>query len=116
MAQSLKKRKDELVNRELIRPERNIESWPIFSTSNAPQKSRVLERQDGTEKVVIGQVKNDHGEDVEVGILRTFDLKCFYALVRLWEVDGKPYEKPVSFSLHEIAEILKRSWSGRTPI
>jgi len=114
LVQSLKKRKEKLVNRELIRPERNIESWPIFSTSNAPQKSRELKRQDGTEKVVIGKLKNDRGEDTEVGILRTFDLKCFYALVRLWEVEGKPHEKPVGFSLHEIAEILERSWSGRT--
>ncbi|MGQ9734815.1 MAG: RepB family plasmid replication initiator protein [Candidatus Bipolaricaulia bacterium] len=41
-------------------------------------------------------------------------MKCFYALVKLWEQTNQPWDKSVTFSLHELSRILRMSWSGRT--
>lgn len=101
--------------RDILRSELNIEKWPIFTTSTFKGKSREFSRDvttlDGkmvSRKVVIGKIA-----DKEVGVLRTFDMKGFYALIKLWEEAGKPTDKNVHFALHKIAEILKREW-GRT--
>jgi len=97
-----------------IRPELNIERWQIFTTSQFAGNSRVLSR--GNAKVVVGRIK-DNSSDTgykEVGILRTPELKCYYALIKLWESSGKPLEMNVLFSVREIAEILGMSWGGRS--
>jgi len=102
--------------RELIRSELNIERWPLFTTSRFKGKSREYVRREvegdsiKLKKVVIGRLV-----DKEVGVLRIFDLKCFYALVKLWEEAGRPGpDESVSFSLHEVGKILGIAWSGRT--
>lgn len=99
---------------EIIRPDLNIERWQIFTTSQFKKASRELAR--GNSKVVIGRVKD--GKEAEgyreVGVLRIPEMKCFYALVEIWEGAGKPWNTNVEFSLHEIARILGLSWSGRT--
>ncbi|MFB6273895.1 MAG: hypothetical protein ABEL51_13475 [Salinibacter sp.] len=101
-------------SQEIIRPDLNIERWQIFATSQFKGASRVLER--GNSKVAIGRVKDGKEPDGyrEVGVLRIPEMKCFYALVELWEGAGKPSNANVEFSLHEIARILGLSWSGRT--
>jgi len=105
-----------LAERDLIRSELNIERWPLFTTSRYKGKSReyVREEIDGdhvkTKKVVIGRLV-----DKEVGVLRIFDLKCFYALIKLWEQAGRPGpEKSVAFSFYEISQILNIAWGGKT--
>ncbi len=108
----LKEKED---NRKIVRSELNIEKWPIFTTSNFKGKSRELSREIITEdgkilskKVIIGKIA-----DKEIGVLRTFEMKGFYALAKVWEEAGKPTDRDVNFSLHQIAEILRRGW-GRT--
>jgi len=100
--------------REIIRPDLNLERWQLFATSQFKGRSRVLTR--GDAKVIIGRVKA-HDEEKgyrEVGVLRIPEMKCFYALVKLWEQAGQPWEKNVVFSIHELAEILEMSWGGRS--
>ena len=101
--------------KKVIRSELNIEKWPIFATSTFKGKSREFSREIITEegkilskKVIIGKIA-----DKEIGVLRTFEMKGFYALVKIWEDAGKIIDKNVNFSLHQIAEILRREW-GRT--
>ncbi|MBI4707174.1 MAG: replication initiator protein A [Candidatus Omnitrophica bacterium] len=102
--------------REIIRAELNIEKWPIFATSTFRGKSREIIREVITEdgsilskKVIIGKIA-----DKEVGVLRIFEMKGFYALIKLWEEAGRPLNKNVNFALHQVAEILKREWGGTT--
>lgn len=104
-----------LRDKKIVRSELNIEKWPIFTTSSFKGKSREFSREvttgDGktlSQKVIIGRIA-----DKEVGVLRTFEMKGFYALVKIWEEAKKPTNQNVSFSLHQIAEILRREW-GRT--
>ena len=104
-----------LQEKKTIRSELNIEKWPIFTTSSFKGKSREFSRKLNTEdgktlsqKVIIGKIA-----DKEVGVLRTFEMKGFYALVKIWEEAKKPVNQNVNFSLHQIAEILRREW-GRT--
>jgi hypothetical protein len=100
----------------IIRSELNIEKFPLFTTSQFKGKSREYTREERTSlgeiqkrTVVIGKIAGN-----EIGILRILDLKCFYALVKMWEEAGKPYDENVSFSCHRIAKILGKSWSGRS--
>lgn len=104
-----------LQEKKIIRSELNIEKWPIFTTSTFKGKSREFSREITTEdgkvlskKVIVGRIAGK-----EAGVLRTFEMKGFYALVKIWEETGKPLNKNVNFALHQIAEILKREW-GRT--
>lgn len=104
-----------LQDKKIVRSELNIEKWPIFTTSSFKGKSREFGRAITTEngktlfkKVIIGKIA-----DKEVGVLRTFEMKGFYALVKIWEEARKPINQNVNFSLHQIAEILRREW-GRT--
>jgi hypothetical protein len=99
---------------EVVRPDLNIERWQLFATSQFKGNSRVLVR--GDSKVIIGRVRDGSQKQGyrEVGVLRIPEMKCFYALVKLWERAGRPWEESVEFSLHEIAKILRMSWGGNT--
>jgi len=103
-------------DKNIIRAELNIEKWPLFTTSSFKGKSkeftRVVKLANGdieTRKVVIGKINN-----TEVGVFRIFDFKGFCALIKLWENQGRPADKGVTFSLKDIAEILSLSWGGKT--
>ena len=105
--------KQERKAQDFVRPDLNLERWQIFATSQFRGMSRVLSR--GNAKVVIGRVKASSQPKGyrEVGVLRIPELKCFYALIRLWEQAGKPWDGSIEFSLHEIAQVLHMSWGGR---
>ena len=109
----MKKNKTE---KNVIRAELNIEKWPLFTTSSFKGKSkeftRMVKLANGnieTRKVVIGKINN-----TEVGVFRIFDFKGFCALIKLWENQGRPKDRGVTFSFHQIAEILGLSWGGKT--
>lgn len=100
----------------VIRSELNIEKWPIFTTSTYKGKSkeivRTIKLANGDieeRKVIIGKINN-----VEVGVFRIFDFKGFCALIKIWERQGRPANRSVYFSVHEIAEILNLTWGGKT--
>jgi len=104
------------IREELIRAELNIERWPLFTTSQFKGTSREYVRQEvlptgsvKQRKIVIGRIV-----DKEVGVLRILDLKCYYALIKLWEDAGRPVDRPVVFAIHQISNLLGKSWSGRS--
>ena len=105
-----------LAKEELIRAELNIEKWPLFTISQFKGKSREYIRQEilpsgdiQSHRVTIGRIPGG-----EAGVLRILDLKCYYALIKLWEDAGRPVDRPVAFAIHRIAILLGRSWSGKT--
>jgi hypothetical protein len=112
--QGLLLKRGEVQEKEEVRPDLNLERWQIFATSQFRGKSRVLER--GNARVIIGRVKDSSEEKGyrEIGVLRIPEMKCFYALVKLWEQANRPWERNVVFSVHELAEILQMSWGGRS--
>ena len=102
--------------RKIIRQELNVEKWPLFTTSACRKKSRefsrevILENGDRAErKVIIGKTREG-----EVGILRLQDYKILSALTKLWEEAKRPVNENVSFALHQLAELLKLHWGGKT--
>lgn len=95
---------------EKIRPELNIEKWPIWqpAKSKNPLETRILERE-----VVLAD-GNRVKARVEVapstkGALTTEDQKTYYALVKIWEEQG--YSGNLTFlSLRRLAKLLHKKW------
>jgi hypothetical protein len=98
---------------EKIRVELNVEKWPAIwrpASSNKSPSLRTLERgialPDGTRGTAKLEVGFTH-----LGTITTEDQKMFYALIRHWEENGKPADRPVYFSDRVIARLLKkRGW------
>lgn len=100
----------------LVRSELNIEKFMFWVTSNCTKQSHSIQRtlvdpsgNRRTVAVTVGRISNR-----EVGVLRTFDLKMFYVLLRHWQEVGRPTDGPVPFTIHDLANRLNLSWSGRT--
>jgi len=98
---------------DIVRPDRNLEKWPIWEPSNSrhtPQ-ARTIQREmrlpDGSKAIATVEVGFTNK-----GALTTEDQKTCYALIKYWENKGKP-ETPVSFSRQQLARILKRSWGSK---
>ena len=100
----------------LIRSELNIEKFMFWVTANSNKQSHRVERTltdaDGNKRTVAVTVGLLNGK--EIGVLRTFDLKVFYVLLRHWQELDKPSDGPVPFVIHDLAHRLNLSWSGRT--
>jgi hypothetical protein len=97
---------------ERIRPDRNLEKWPIWQPAHSKNKNartftRVIVGTDGEQR--IQQVKVDYS--ALSGTLTTEDQKVFYALVKIWEETGRSTEASY-FSLQQIARILKKKWGS----
>jgi hypothetical protein len=97
---------------ERIRPDRNLEKWPIWQPAHSKNKNartftRVIVGTDGEQR--IHQVKVDYS--ALSGTLTTEDQKIFYALVKIWEEGGRSTEATF-FSLQQIARILKKKWGN----
>ncbi len=98
--------------------ELNVEKWPALwrpaSAKTAPAV-RLLERElslpdgtRGTSKLEIGYT--------QLGTTTTEDQKMFYALIRNWEENGKPADRPVFFSDRLLARLLKKKGWGTNVI
>lgn len=98
---------------EVVRPDRNLEKWPIWEPSNSRQKprTRTLRRQvrlpDGSKATATVEVGYS-----DKGLLTTEDQKTLYALVKLWEERGRPTEF-IHFSKQQLAKILRKSWGQK---
>jgi hypothetical protein len=95
---------------ERIRPELNLEKWPIWQ----PSKSK----NSPTRRTITREIKLDNGHrvsaQVEVGFtdrgaLTTEDQKTYYALVKHWEENGRS-EEQTYFSIRHLAKRLNRGW------
>lgn len=97
-----------------VRPERNLEKWPIWEATNSrhQMQERMLQREirlpDGS--VALARVRVGYTNN---GALTTEDQKTCYALFRLWEEQEKP-EGQVFFTRQQLARVLKKSWGSKT--
>jgi hypothetical protein len=95
---------------ERIRPELNLEKWPIWK----PAKSK----NPPTRKVITREIPLPNGNkiaaEVEVGFtdrgeLNTEDQKTYYALVKHWEENDRSDEQTY-FSVRQVAKRLGKGW------
>lgn len=98
----------------VVRPERNLEKWPIWEPSNSrhQMQERMLQREirlpDGN--IAVARVKVGYTNN---GALTTEDQKTCYALFRIWDELGKPAGR-IYFSRQQLARVLKKSWGSKT--
>jgi hypothetical protein len=97
---------------QIVRPELNIEKWPIFVPSKSNSKKLAVTKvfqQDiplGDGRKQIGTVKK---VPTAYGDLTTEDLVVYYALIAIWNEEGRPKDK-VQTSLHRIAKVAGKQW------
>lgn len=97
----------------VVRPDRNLEKWPIWEPSNSRHapKARLIQREiqlpDGSKAIAAVEVGFSNK-----GVLTTEDQKTCYGLIKLWEDMGRPSE-PVTFSRQQLAKVLKKSWGSK---
>lgn len=103
---------DGLHDMQVIRPELNIEKWPIFVPSKSKTKTLMVTKvyqqeiplSDGRKQ--IGTVKK---VPTAYGDLTTEDLVVYYALIMIWDEEGRSTDR-VYLSLRRVARILDRDW------
>ena len=93
-----------------IRPELNLEKWPIWQPSKS--KNRPKERIAEREITIPGG--NKLTATVEIGFtqrgeLTTEDQRTYYALVKQWEESGRPHHYTF-FSLRHLSRSLRKKW------
>lgn len=107
---------DEVNKERFVRRELNFDFGQLFY----PQEKRrifdircftsEIKTQNNEKKIVKATLYPNH----ELGTLNTLDERVFYALIELWEEQGRPNK--VIFSLREIARKLHTKWGKDTPI
>lgn len=98
----------------IVRPELNLEKWStIWQPAHLllPLQVRVSERQKNLKDGSIFLSRVEVSPSLRHGNLTTEDQKTFYALIRLWELKGKP--EVLVFSLRELANVLGKTWGTR---
>ena len=97
----------------IVRSELNLEKWSIWLPANSrlARQDRVIERE-----VTLPDGSRVNAR-VEVlfttrGSFTTEDQKVYYALIKLWEEAGRG-EEPVTFSLRQVAKVLRRTWGTK---
>ena len=104
---------EETEKHKVVRPDRNLEKWPIWEPSNSRHapKARLIQREiqlpDGTKAIAAVEVGFTNK-----GVLTTEDQKTCYGLIKIWEDMGRPTE-PVTFSRQQLAKILRKSWGSK---
>jgi hypothetical protein len=93
-----------------IRPELNIEKWPLWkpASSKNPPRVRISEREITLPDGKKGRAKLTVGF-TDKGDLTTEDQKTWYALIKDWEEKDRP-EGLTSLSLRRLAKHLDRGW------
>jgi hypothetical protein len=97
-------------NLEKVRSDLNLEKWSIWQPSNSrSKKSRTLSREItiSTGDKLVSEVTIGYVD--KIGTLTTEDQKTCYALMKIWEENGKPLEETF-FSLRRLAKILNKKW------
>ena len=98
--------------RTVIRPELNLEKWPLWIPAHSGLSARVrkLHQQEGTLFLTCGTSR----EGEALSLPTTEDQKLYYGLVRLWEAEGRPEKEMVSFSMRQLADTIRKPWSTKT--
>lgn len=92
----------------LIHAEVNCENWPVFALSRETRKLREYERKTGElyQKLTVMA-------SAKYGALTAFDKKTFYALVQIWQEDGRREDGVITFSLYQVVKSLGLTISGK---
>ena len=102
---------------QLVRSERNLHQLiGLFATSQFKGRSRKIIRmtKDGKVEITVGIQLDEQLREVEIGVLRVPAYKVLEALIRIWELRGKPDKDTwIVSSRYELASILGRGWSGK---
>ncbi|MDD5688548.1 MAG: hypothetical protein PHE88_12035 [Elusimicrobia bacterium] len=99
--------------KELVRMDLNLEKWPLFSTEEH-KGVRVLKRVDSAGNKQVVTISPYLKGDKQYTLTAHREGKIIYALLKKWQDSGKPSDKPVHFSLRQIADILNISWGRST--
>jgi len=97
--------------KEIVRMDLNLEKWPLFSTEEH-KGARVLKRIDSAGNKQTVTISPYIKGDKQYTLTAHREGKIIYALLKKWQDSGKPNDKPVYFSLRQIADILGISWGG----
>src|ERR1044072_8937997 len=86
-----------------ISAEHNLESWSLWqpADSRVEARNRTLTRQAQHPDGRLLTATVELGYDSRLGALTTEDEKVLYALIRMWEEDGRPDK--LTFSLRRLA-------------
>lgn len=93
-----------------IRPDLNLEKWSLWQPAKSHDKmrSKTLRREielpDGATMMATVEVGF-----TQKGVLTTEDQKVLYALIKIWEEEGKPQEQTY-YSIRRLAKILNKRW------
>lgn len=93
-----------------IRPDLNLEKWSLWQPAKSHEKMRAktlrrdIELPDGTMMTATVEVGF-----TQKGVLTTEDQKILYALIKIWEEEGKPHEQTY-YSIRRVAKILNKRW------
>ncbi|MFH0947457.1 MAG: RepB family plasmid replication initiator protein [Elusimicrobiota bacterium] len=96
----------------LTRTDINFEKWSIFTTRKQ-NCGRTLQRTNGdglTQTVSISPLEKNSKHYT----LTASECKLMYVLKKLWQNAGSSLEKPVLFSMKQLADELGLKWSGET--
>ncbi len=97
-----------------VRPELNLEKWPIWQPANSrtAPRAKVFKREAtlSTGDTIVAEVEVGF---TQLGMLTTEDQKTYYGLVKYWEDCGRPTTE-INFSLRRLAEILGKKWGTGT--
>lgn len=95
---------------EKIRPDLNIEKWPIFAPAHSrTKKARTITRITTLPNGAVRTSRVSIDSTERLGTLTTEEKKTLYVLLKLWEKAGRPTGF-VPFSLREIARERGRAW------
>lgn len=102
---------------EKIRPELNLEKWPIWKPSHSlsrKKREEILKRE-----IILSDGSREKSEVIirasgNLDLFTTEDQRTFYASIKLWEDAGRPASGIVPLSIRKIAKIKKKKWHQDT--
>jgi hypothetical protein len=95
---------------EKVRPDLNLEKWSIWQPAKSTnKKTRVLRREvvSGTGDRITSEVTIGYVD--RIGTITTEDQKTCYALIKIWEENGRPPDKTY-LSLRRLARVKMKKW------
>ncbi len=96
-----------------IHPEVNMEKWAFWKPSKSPDKTLKLQIIERTVRLADGSTLTSKVQVgfTERGSLTTEDRKIYYALIKIWEEQGRP-DGLVPLSLRRLAAELNKKWGS----
>jgi hypothetical protein len=102
--------KQKIQTLEKIRPDLNLEKWPIFAPAHSrTKKARTITRVTTLPNGAVRTSRVSIDSTERLGTLTTEEKKTFYALLKLWEKAGRP-KGFVPLALRQVVRERRRTW------